>query len=468
MKKIFWSLLFVSCFFPAFAQTLSSSKPNIVVFFIDDMGRQDLSTYGSDFYKTPAIDKLADGVKFTNAYSACTVCSPTRAALMTGKYPARLHLTDWIKGKNMPWAKLTVPRWTMYLDLKEKTIAESLKEVGYKTWHVGKWHLGDDEKYWPQNQGFDVNIAGNFKGAPIKNGKSNGYFSPYGLEMIEDGPTGEYLTDRLTNEAINLIKKSPKNQPFFLNLAHYAVHTPIQGKEEKVKKYQALLKLPDPQKNPKYAAMIESVDESIAKIMKTLKDEKLLENTFIVFATDNGALAPISTSKPFKEGKGWAYEGGTRTPLLIYWKGKIEGKKLIDEPAITMDIYSTIMSLAGAKEPENIDGKSLLPLITENKQYDRPLFWHYPHYHLDKPHGAVRYGDWKLIQYFEDMHYELYNLRADIGETKNLSKEHPEKVKELGMLMINWRKEIKVQMPGINSNYIPEKADKSGAYTGLE
>lgn len=468
MKKIFGFLLLIIAVFSAFGQTLNSSKPNIVVFFIDDMGRQDLSTYGSDFYKTPAIDKLADGVKFTNAYAACTVCSPTRAALMTGKYPARLHVTDWIKGKNMPWAKLAVPDWTMYLDLKEKTIAESLKEVGYKTWHVGKWHLGDEEKYWPQNQGFDVNIAGNFKGAPIKNNKSNGYFSPYGLEMIEDGPTGEYLTDRITNEAVNLIKNRPKNQPFFLNLAHYAVHTPIQGKEEKIEKYKALLKSADPQKNPEYAAMIESVDESIAKVMRTLEEEKLLENTFIVFATDNGALAPVSTSKPFKEGKGWAYEGGIRTPLLIYWKGKIESKKVIDEPAITMDIYSTIMSLAGAKEPENVDGKSLLPVITENKQYDRPLFWHYPHYHLDKPHGSVRYGDWKLIQYFEDMHYELYNLKADIGETKNLSKERPEKVKELGMLMINWRKEVNAQMPIINSNYIPEKANKKGAYTGTE
>ncbi|HTN20502.1 MAG TPA: sulfatase [Pelobium sp.] len=468
MKKIFGFLLLIIAVFSAFGQTLNSSKPNIVVFFIDDMGRQDLSTYGSDFYKTPAIDKLADGVKFTNAYAACTVCSPTRAALMTGKYPARLHVTDWIKGKNMPWAKLAVPDWTMYLDLKEKTIAESLKEVGYKTWHVGKWHLGDEEKYWPQNQGFDVNIAGNFKGAPIKNNKSNGYFSPYGLEMIEDGPTGEYLTDRLTNEAVNLIKNRPKDQPFFLNLAHYAVHTPIQGKQEKIEKYKALLKSADPQKNPEYAAMIESVDESIAKVMRTLEEEKLLENTFIVFATDNGALAPVSTSKPFKEGKGWAYEGGIRTPLLIYWKGKIESKKVIDEPAITMDIYSTIMSLAGAKEPENVDGKSLLPVITENKQYDRPLFWHYPHYHLDKPHGSVRYGDWKLIQYFEDMHYELYNLKADIGETKNLSKEQPEKVKELGMLMINWRKEVNAQMPIINSNYIPEKANKKSAYTGTE
>lgn len=469
MKRIISALILAICCLPSFGQIKKPSKPNIVIFFIDDMGRQDLSCYGTDFYRTPAIDQIAtNGAKFTNAYSACTVCSPTRAALMTGKYPARLHITDWIQGKNMPWAKLAVPDWRMYLPLKEKTIAESLKEVGYDTWHVGKWHLGDDEKYWPQHQGFDVNIAGNFKGSPIKNGKYNGYFSPYGLEMMEDGPTGEYLTDRLTDEAIKLIKNHHDGKPFFLNLAHYAVHTPIQGKEEKTKKYQALLKQPDPQKNPEYAAMIESVDESIAKVMKTLKEEKLLENTLIIFASDNGALASISTSKPFREGKGWAYEGGTRTPLMIYWKGKIEGGKVIDEPAITMDIYSTIMDLVGAKEPENVDGKSLLPVIFESKKYNRPLYWHYPHYHLDKPHGSVRYGDWKLIQYFEDMHYELYNLKDDTGETKDLSKQNPEKVKELGMMMIKWRKEVDAQMPTVNSDYIPEKANKKGTYTGLE
>lgn len=468
MKKVIIVLIIAFCYCPSFGQKANSSKPNVIIFFIDDMGQQDLNCYGSDFYKTPAIDQLANGVKFTNGYSASTVCSPTRAALMTGKYPARLHITDWIKGKNMPWAKLAVPDWTTYLSLEEKTIAESLKEVGYNTWHVGKWHLGDEEKYWPQHHGFDVNIAGNFKGSPNKTNGNNGYFSPYGLEMIEDGPEGEFLTDRLTDEAVKLIKNNPKSQPFFLNLAHYAVHQPIQGKKEKVDKYKALLKSPDPQKNPIYAAMIESVDESVAKVMKTLKEEKLLENTLVIFASDNGALASVSTSKPYRNGKGWAHEGGTRTPLLVYWKGKIDGKKLINEPAITMDIYSTIMDLAGAKEPDKVDGKSLLPVILENKQYHRPLFWHYPHYHLDLPHGSVRLGDWKLIQYFEDMRYELYNLKDDIGESKDLAKANPDKVRELGILLSNWRKDVKAQMPSVNSDYIPEKANKKGVYTGAE
>ncbi|WP_207534541.1 sulfatase [Desertivirga arenae] len=462
MKKYTAFLLLLLTLPRVFAQ--SKSPPNIVVFFIDDMGQQDLGCYGSDFYQTPAIDNLAKkGVRFTNAYSACTVCSPSRAALMTGKYPARLHITDWIQGKRMPWAKLAVPDWKMYLPLEEKTLAESLKERGYATWHVGKWHLGDDEKYWAENQGFDVNIAGNFKGSPNKKGEYNGYFSPYGLKRIEDGPKDEYLTDRLTNEALRLIAHHKAGTPFYLNLAHYAVHMPIQPKPDKLEKYKKLLKAPDPQKNPAYAAMIESVDESVARIITALEMRKLLENTLIVFATDNGALASVSTSKPFREGKGWAYEGGTRTPLLIYWKGKIDGGKVINEPAITMDIYATIMQIAGAVKPADVDGRSLLPVIQKGIHYDRPLFWHYPHYHNDKPHGSVRYQDWKLIQYFEDMHYELYNLKEDEGEGNDLAAHHPEKVKELADMLIAWREEVKAQMPAPNPDYQPAKAQQKGA-----
>lgn len=436
--------------------------PNIIVFFIDDMGSQDLACYGNDFYKTPSIDKLAvNGVRFTNAYSSCTVCSPTRASLMTGKYPARLQITDWIQGHKKPFAKLNVPNWTMYLPLEEKTLAESLKEKGYATWHVGKWHLGDKEEYWPESQGFDINIAGNFKGAPIRNKEYNGYFSPYGLLRLTDGPKDEYLTDRLTDEAIQLIKNSKSQQPFFLNLAHYAVHTPIQGKAEKTAKYKKILNgEKHPQKNPEYAAMIESVDESIARILKVLEEKSLLENTVIIFAADNGSLASVSTSKPFRKGKGWAYEGGTRTPLIMYWKGNIEGGKVIDEPVITMDIYATIMNIVNAKLPKRTDGVSLLPVIYQNKQYNRPLFWHYPHYHNDKPHGSVRYGDWKLIQYFEDNRYELYNLKEDIGETNDLSSKNSEKLNELKKMMEGWRKKVGAQMMTANPAYDPSKAGK--------
>jgi arylsulfatase A len=438
------------------AQKLPSGKPNIIIFFIDDMGSQDLGCYGNDFYKTPTIDRLAaKSTRFTNAYSACTVCSPTRAALMTGKYPAKLHLTDWISGHVKPFAKLSVPDWTMHVPLEEKTVAESLKEAGYATWHVGKWHLGHDEKYWAENQGFNVNIAGNFKGAPIKDKQYNGYFSPYGLPRLTDGPKDEYLTDRLTDEALALIDKQSASQPFFLNLAHYGVHTPLQGKAEKVEKYTKLLKAPHPQKNPVYAAMIESVDESLDRIIKKLEDKNLMDNTLIIFAADNGTLASVSTSKPFREGKGWAYEGGIRTPLIVYWKGVSEGGRIIDEPVITMDIYSTILDAAGVKQGGNIDGKSLLPVVKNNMHYDRPLFWHYPHYHNDNPHGAVRIGDWKLIQYFEDNHFELYNLKDDIGEMNNLAAQHTAKVKELRKIMEDWRVQVGAQMPSANPNYDP-------------
>ncbi|MCX6309142.1 MAG: sulfatase [Bacteroidia bacterium] len=415
-------------------------------------------------------------MRFTNAYSACTVSSPTRAALMTGKYPAKLHLTDWIQGHRKPYAMLNVPDWTMFLPLEEKTIAESLKEVGYSTWHVGKWHLGDDEKYWAENQGFDVNIAGNYKGSPILGKKKNaafvndecmGYFSPYCLPRLENGPDGEYLTDRLTDEAIKLIDNS-NGKPFFLNLAHYAVHTPIQGKPEKTEKYKQLIDKANTQKNAEYAAMIESVDESIDRVMKKLEEKKLLENTLVIFASDNGALANISSSFPLKKGKGWAYEGGIRTPLLMYWKGKMEGGRVLDEPVITMDIYSTILDVVGIKQAKEVDGQSLLPVIMDAKKYDRPLFWHYPHYHNDKPHGSVRYGDFKLIEYFEDHRYELYNLKTDGGETTNLVSSNPTKRAELQKMMTNWRKKVGAQLPTPNPNYEPAKANQGGAYTGKE
>lgn len=433
-------------------------KPNIVVFLIDDFGWKDLGCYGSTYYQTPNIDKMAsEGVKFTNAYSACTVSSPSRAALQTGKYPAKLHLTDWIPGNgNEPNGKLNIPQWSQFLSLYEKTAAESLKEVGYATWHVGKWHLGEEEKYWAENQGFDVNIAGNHKGQPIKTNDSNGYFSPYGLPRIENGPVGEYLTDRLTDEALKLIENN-KNKPFYLNFCHYAVHTPLMGKADKVAKFKQFKDPSGLQKNAVYAAMIESVDESVGMVLKKLKEKNLLENTMVVFASDNGGLTYTTSNSPLKQGKGWAYEGGTRTPLIVYWKGKIQGARTIAEPAITMDIYSTILDVAGVKQGKDVDGKSLFPVIQNNKKYNRALYWHYPHYHLDNPYGSVRYGDWKLIQYFEDNHLELYNLKTDLSENQNLATANPAKAKQLLTMMRKWRTKVDAQMPTVNPNYDPSK-----------
>lgn len=431
----------------------NQNKPNIIVFLIDDFGWKDLGCYGGTYYQTPNVDLLAkEGIRFTNAYSACAVSSPTRAALQTGKYPAKLHLTDWIPGNNPKFAKLKRPDWKMYLPLSEKTAAESLKEAGYATWHVGKWHLGEKQELWAQYQGFDINIGGGAVGSPQKHDDCNGYFSPYCLPNLENGPVGEYLTDRLTDEAIKLID-SQKDKPFYLNFCHYAVHGPLMGKADKIAKYKAMQDPSGMHKNAVYAAVVESMDESIGRIYQKLKAKNLLENTLIIFASDNGAVDYVSSSMPLKHGKGWAYEGGIRTPLLLSWKNKIKANTTSDEPVITMDIYSTILDVAGISQAKDVDGKTLMPVIQNNKKYNRPLFWHYPHYHNDNPHGSVRFGDWKLIQYFEDMHYELYNLKTDLGETNNLAASNPEKLKELEKLMLNWRKKVDAQMPTLNPKY---------------
>lgn len=430
-------------------------QPNFIVFFIDDMGSADLACYGNTFNQTPNIDQLAQkGVKFTNAYSACTVCSPSRAALMTGKYPAKLHITDWIAGHEKTNPKLLIPDWQKFLPQSEKTVAEYLKGNGYVNWHVGKWHLGEGEEFYPLNQGFDINIGGSNWGHPKK-----GFFAPYQMPLLTEGEKGEYLTDRLTNEAIKLIENHDENLPFFLNLAHYAVHSPVHAKAEKIEKYKKLLVSPDKQKNPAYAAMIESLDEGIGRVISALEKKNLLENTVIIFASDNGTLMQSASSLPFRKGKGWCYEGGTRTPLIIYWKNKIEGGKVIDEPTITMDLTSTILDLAAIKPSEKLDGKSLKPVILTNKKDERPLFWHYPHYHEgDAPYSAVRLGDWKLIEFFENNSLELYNLKDDVSESNNLALINPQKAKELKELLNKWRKATNAQMPTLNPNYIEKKS----------
>ena len=451
---------------PLHAENKDTGRPNIVMFLIDDLGWKDFSCYGSKFYQTPTIDSLArEGIMFTNAYSSCTVSSPTRASLMTGKYPARLHLTDWISGWNYGRAKLSIPEWTKYLPLEEKTVAEYLKEAGYATWHIGKWHLGDDEKYWPENQGFDINIGGNYKGAPIKNKQGcGGYFSPYCLPRLENGPEGEYLTDRLTNEAVRLIEQNG-GKPFFLNMAHYAVHAPLGAKPEILKKYEALADSSYFQNNATYAAMIQSVDESLRSIINALQHKGVLNNTLIIVTSDNGAVHRTSKSYPLRKGKGSEYEGGVRVPLIISWKGHTVTGKSTDEPAITPDLFSTILDAANVKtQDKTIDGKSLLPVMQGKALEERPIFWHYPHYHDGgaRPYSAISHGDWKLIKKYEDNSYELYNLKNDIGETKNLSKKYPQKTKELSTMLKQWLNSVKAQYPTPNPNWDPEKERKKG------
>lgn len=435
-------------------------QPNVIIFLVDDFGWMDSGCYGSTFYETPNIDRLAAmGMRFTDAYSACTVSSPTRAALMTGKYPARLHITDFISGHKYPWAKLSVPDWTMHLPLEEVTVAEVLREKGYDTWHVGKWHLGNDPVWYPQNQGFAVNVGGGRAGAP-GGAKGNGYFTPYYLDNLPEGAQGEYLTDRLTDEAVRLIEENEGN-PFYLNMAHYAVHTPLQAKPDSVVKYESKVREDHFQKNTVYAAMIGSMDESLGRIMSALDKKGVLGNTLIIFTSDNGALLRVSGSEPLREGKGSRYEGGVRVPMIVFWEGRIAPGSIENTPVITMDIPATIMDIAASPHLSRIDGNSLLPVFAGAHTPERPLFWHYPHYHTQGavPYSAVRLGQWKLIEEFENGSLELYNLYEDIGESNNLAASHTAVRDRLHEMLSTWRFEVDAQMPYPNSEYDPARAN---------
>ena len=457
----FLSVLYFSCE----PDNGEPGPPNIIIFLVDDLGWTDLGCYGSDLYETPHIDKLARrSYQFTNAYSACTVCSPTRAAIMSGKYPARLNLTDWITGSVNKFAKLQVPDWRMYLPQDEETIAEFLKSKEYATAHVGKWHLGEDTIYYPQYQGFDINVAGYNKGSPPS------YFYPYerkGREPIpylEGGQEGEYLTDRLTEEAVSFIKEHD-DQPFFLNFDHYAVHTPIQGKDSLIDYYQRKVTPGLQHRNPAYAAMVHSTDESMGRLMYVLDSLRLTDNTFIFFTSDNGGLVlwDITSNVPLRSGKGSPYEGGTRVPMIVKPAGDhLQGIR-IDEPVMSMDIPATIRDLLSEEsQPTYQDGKSLLPLLRGNApSLDRDaLYWHYPHYHRggSSPYSAVRQGNYKLIHYYEDGRQELFNLKNDLSEQYDISSQEAEVVQKLEQKLEGWKKEVKAQMPGPNPDYDSLKA----------
>ncbi|MGE3808378.1 MAG: sulfatase, partial [Gemmataceae bacterium] len=440
------------------------AKPNIIVILVDDLGWTDLACFGSDLYETPNLDRLASqGMKFTDGYAACTVCSPTRAAMMTGKYPARLHITDWIHGHKRPFAKLAIPKWTEYLPREEVTVAEALKQAGYTTAHIGKWHLGDKQEGWPDQHGFDVNLGGYERGQPPS------YFSPYKIPTLKDGPKGEYLTDREADEACRFITEN-KDRPFFLYLPHYAVHRPLQAKKELIDKFQKKVKPGLNQKNPTYAAMVASMDEAAGKIMARLDELKIADRTVIFFTGDNGGLVLGDTTSnvPLRAGKGSSYEGGVRVPFLVKWPGVTRPGSVCNEPVLTVDIYPTILAMTGAKgdvkHNEQVDGLSLVPLLEDPtaKLKRDAIYWHYPHYHPGgaTPYGAIRQRDWKLIEFYEDNHVELYNLKDDIGEKTDLAKKLPERAEELREQLHAWRKSVDAQMPTPNANHDPTKDGK--------
>jgi|TARA_B110000902_G_scaffold205655_1_gene234099 arylsulfatase A-like enzyme len=468
---LFLILILCNCK-PKLQEHVDQQKPNIVLFLVDDLGWTDLKSYGSQLYQTLNVDKLVkDGIKFTNAYAASTVCSPTRASIMTGKYPATINCTDWISGHKKPFAKYKVPNWTQHIRDEDKTLAEALKREGYNTIHVGKWHLGEEEKNWPEHHGFEQNIGGWKKGQPNKVNNQGGYFVPFNNPRLKDGSSGEYLTERLAKEAANYIK-SHKEKPFFLNFWLYNVHTPLQAKKEKIDKYKALVNSDKLQSNPVYAAMVEHMDDALGTVINQLKSSGIYNNTIIIFASDNGGLTKdkgnpltkptITSNYPLRTGKGDMYEGGVRTPLVISWPNKITSGINTDVLAISPDIFPTIMGLIGENEgqEDDWDGIDLSEFLFTGIEPARDvLFWHYPHYHTEgaKPYSAIRKGDWKLIMVYEYNTLELYNLKEDIGESNNLVNKYPEKAEELLTLLNNWKVKVKAQEPQVNKLYSPEK-----------
>ena len=484
-KRSFISTLVVS--FPLLT-SISAEKSlpnpenpkNIVVILVDDLGRNDLGCYGSTFYETPNIDKLAkESILFTNGYAAHPVCSPTRAAIMTGKNPCRkeINITDWIRGDRRKKEKLMGPKINYNLPLSEVTIAEALKDAGYITWFIGKWHLGETEKFWPEAQGFNVNIGGYSKGSP-----RGGYYSPYKNPKLKDGPKGEYLTDRLTNEAVNLIKERDKNRPFFLFLSFYTVHTPIQACRRYLKKFQdKAAKLPVIEKNfinekgaktrvrqdnPEYASMIYAMDENVGRLLDALEKEGLDKNTVIFFTGDNGSLTTLrrqpgpSCLLPMRAGKGWAYEGGIRVPFIVRDPDLHTKGTVCSVPVVNTDFYATILDYCGLpqKPEQHKDSIDLKPLI-EGKVTSvirkNPMVWHYPHYHGSgwTPGSAIREGRWKLIESYQDGNVELYDLQNDLGEHHDLSKKLPEKSSQLLQKMHDYLEGVGAAMPKKNPRY---------------
>jgi len=440
----------------------TSRTPNFVFILIDDMGWRDVGFMGSRYYETPNIDRLAaQGMVFTDAYANAPNCAPTRACLLSGQYGPRhgVYTVDTSARGSAAGRKLIpVPNRTT-LPAEIITLAEALKPAGYRSASMGKWHLGVDPDSGPVAQGFDVNVAGNLAGNP------SSYFSPYRNKNLPDGPKGEYLTDRLTEEALAFIEAN-RDRPFFLYLPHYAVHGPIQAKQELVAKYRK--KAPDGgQRNPEYAAMIESVDQGVGAILAKLDQLGLADNTVVVFFSDNGGVggyrelgiegAEFTSNRPLRGGKGMLYEGGIREPAIVRWPAKVKAGTRCATPVIGLDFYPTFLEMAGAeKKPGQVlDGESLVPLLMGTGTLKREaIFWHFPAYlqggrrtWRTTPAGAVRSGDWKLIEFFEDGRLELYNLADDIGEATDLAEKIPEKTKELHDRLVAWRKAVNAPMP---------------------
>jgi len=484
---------------PGRGESLPSPR-NVVIFLVDDLGWSDLGCTGSDLHETPRIDAVAaEGLRFTSGYSACTVCSPTRAALLTGQHPARLHLTDFIPGAPFVNTPMRIPDWRRYLRPEEPNLARALGERGYATAHLGKWHLAERKRdpeggpdwfnpeQYPDAYGFEVNVGGCEMGAP------GSYFWPYGrgrdLEQRKDNSIyrtlpddgtpdeereGEYLTDRLAGEAEQLIDRfAGEGRPFFLHFSFYNVHTPLMGRPDLVEKYEAKLAEIDPaaprspgHDNAVYAAMVESVDEAVGRVLDRLAEHGLEEETLVVFTSDNGGFTEVATSNaPLRQGKGSVYEGGVRVPLILRLPGAPNAGELCHVPAITMDLLPTVLDLLGEEVPEEmaplLDGVSLRPLLEDPRASlgREDLFWHYPHYHSNgaRPYSAMRSGNWKLIEVIGEDRLELYDLGSDLHENFDLVREELPRAREMYGRLVEWRRSVGAQMPSRNPAYDPSR-----------
>ncbi len=455
--------------------TLAADKSvrNVVFFLVDDLGYMDIGANNPKcFYDTPNIDKLAaSGMRFTDGYAANPVCSPTRYSIMTGKYPSRVRATNFFAGRRP--GRFNPAPLIDRMPLEEVTIAEALKHQGYATFFAGKWHLGPTEEFWPERQGFDVNAGGHNRGGPYGGKK---YFSPYGNPRLSDGPDGEHLPDRLATEACNFMENN-RDQPFLTYIAFYSVHTPLIGRPDLVEKYKKKIeklaldgktefadeeqvwpkgkqrRVRILQKHAVYAAMVEAMDAAVGEVLRALDELELADNTAVMFMSDNGGLSTSEGSPtsnlPLRGGKGWVYEGGIREPFLIRAPGLTKAGTVSDTPVCSIDFYPTILELTGSSKPSHaVDGVSLVPALQGESLSRDALFWHYPHYSNQGgfPGGAIRVGDYKLVERYEDGRVHLYNLKTDIGERQDLADQHPDKVGTMRQRLHQWYRDNDAQL----------------------
>lgn len=456
-RRTFLQTLGAGLTLTAAASAAPAEKWNVLFMLMDDLGWHDTGPYGNTVIDTPNLDRFASqGARFDNAYAACPVCSPTRASIMTGQYPARLKLTDWIPGrKHWPYSKLITPAFEQQLPADAKTIAEVLHPAGYRSAAIGKWHMGG-QGHLPTDRGFDLNIAGNDKGAPAA------YFGPLDLPNLKLEP-GEFLTSRLTYEGGRFINAD--KTPFFLYQAQFTVHMPLQAPKELVDKYRNR-QIGD--LDPTYCAMVETADTAVGDLLKALDASGQADRTIVVFFSDNGGVRyqgkrkpPVTNNSPLRAGKGHLFEGGIREPLIIRWPGVTRAGSVIHEPVSSIDFHPTLCKALGV-ERNGLDGVDIKPALQGGKLPERPLFWHYPHYSDQggSPGGAVRLGDWKLIEFYEDGRLELYNLANDPGERRNLINKEPQRASKLHQILIDWRKQVNASMPTVNPDYDPKRASE--------